>query len=75
MAKAKKETPFIERVFKALTLKPQSGTAIAAKLGYSKSPARVRQSLQMLAVSGRALHEGSFKTSTYRRAPAARPAK
>jgi biotin operon repressor len=66
MAKAKK--PFIEVVYKALTKTPKSGTQIAAKLGYSKSPARVRQSLQMLAKAGRAIHDGSFKSSTWRRA-------
>jgi hypothetical protein len=67
MSKAK--TPFIEVVFKALTLKPQSGAAaIAAKLGYDKSPARVRKTLVQLVKDKRAVHTGAFKTSAYTRA-------
>lgn len=60
--------PFIEVVYAALTKKPMSGAAIAEKLGRSKSPARVRETLNKLTAEGRAIHTGAFKTSAYTRA-------
>jgi biotin operon repressor len=63
----KKETPLIDRVYKALTTKPQSGAAIAAKL--DAKPDAVRKALAQLVTDGRALHNGKkARSSAYTRA-------
>jgi hypothetical protein len=63
----KQPTPLIERVYKALNTKPQSGAAIAVKL--DAKPDAVRQALAQLVVDGRALHNGKkARSSAYTRA-------
>jgi hypothetical protein len=63
----KKETPFIDRVYKALTTKPQSGAAIVVKL--AAKPDAVRKALAQLVTDGRALHNGKkTRSSAYTRA-------
>ena len=66
---------FALRVLKKLTKKPQNSVDIAAKFkefvtaeGTVKpyGAAKVRKALKALAASGQAVHEGQFRTSTYR---------
>lgn len=78
-AAAKKSAPpkpgnFTESVFKKLKSTPQSCPVIAVKLGLvndeggasAHGSAKTRKALQQLVAEGRAVNEGSFKTSTYR---------
>lgn len=63
----KQPTPLIDRVFRALNTKPQSGAAIAAKL--DAKPDAVRKVLAQLVADGRAVHNGKkARSSAYTRA-------
>jgi hypothetical protein len=65
---------FIDRVHRKLGKKPKNSVTIARQLGLVDAKgnvqpygaAKVRKALQSLADEGLAVHEGAFRTSTYR---------